>query len=103
MKARKATIPRKTTPPMTPPAIAPVFEWLLWAMGVEVAVALGVEVAMVVEVAMTVEERMMTELVVVAAGVDSGPPEAKISKCRSIYPSNVPAFSAAVTLNVFPD
>ena len=99
-KARPATIPKKTTPPTTPPAIAPAFDLLLWAMGVEV---LREEVMVTVE--MMVEERMVAELevvVVVAGNDDSGPPEAKISKCRPIGSSNVPALSAAAALNISP-
>ena len=98
LKVRPATIPRKTTPPTTPPAIAPEFDLLLWAMGFEV----GEEVMVVIVVEMAVEERMVAELeviVVVAGDDDSGPPEAKISKCRPIGSSNVPALSAASASN----
>jgi hypothetical protein len=42
---RTPTIPRKTTPPITPPAIGPASDLLFWAAKVEEAMAVELPVA----------------------------------------------------------
>ena len=116
------TIARKTTPPTTPPATTPAFTFFCELLppakvGVEGEVV-GVEgeVVRVEGKVIRVEDKVVgvegevtsAEVLVPAApaevdvagrtGVDSAPPESRISECRPMGQVNVPTLSAAVTL-----
>ena len=98
---RMATVPRKPTTTTTTKTITPISQAVnveLLSRGTEVEE--GMLELPVVEVE---AEAVVVELPVAwGTGVDSRPPEDKISECRQICSANVPALRAAATLKVLP-
>ena len=101
-------IPRKTTTATTTILISQAVNVELLSRGTEVEEAL-LELPVVwrkeveAEAVVVEPEAVVAELPVAwRTGVDSRPPKDKISKCRQIYSTNVPALIAAATLKVLP-
>ena len=101
------TIPRKTTTATTTTLISQAVNVESRPTGIGVGVGEGVGEGVGVGVGEGVLELVVDEVVVelpVArrTGVDSRPPKDKISECRQICSTNVPALRAAATLKVLP-
>ena len=103
------TIPRKTTTATTTTPISQAFNVELLSRGIEVEEEVEPEAKVVVElpvvwrIEVEPEAKVVVELPVAwGTGVDSTPPKDKISECRQICSTNVPALRAEATLKVLP-